>query len=69
METDCRTDGLDGEFLKYLKNAELFRMKLKSFSLNTHCAPYMNVVIKFYCASYCVRTVLGNEGLVSDGNS
>jgi len=30
--------------LKNLKNAELLRRKLKSFSLSTHSALYMNIV-------------------------
>ena len=31
-------------FLKNLKNVELFRRKLKSFSLSRHSAVWMNIV-------------------------
>jgi len=44
METECRTDGRNGEFLKDIQKSELFRMKLKSFSLSAHSAQYMNIV-------------------------
>jgi hypothetical protein len=40
---DGRTDVTD-YFSKDSQNAELFRMKLKSFSLSAHSAQYMNIV-------------------------